>query len=68
MAASEFICKVCKKVKTAGFFGVNNKYKCPNHGFICEDCVDAGFFSSKCKTCEQKVMKYSWNGKKWINS
>lgn len=68
MAASEYICKSCNEVKTAGFFGNKKKYKCPNHGFICPDCVDSGFFSNRCKTCGSKVVKYSWKGKKWVNS
>ena len=70
MSASEYICKVCKEVKTAGMLGRSKKYKCPKHGFICPDCVDSGIFKTTCKTCEAKVVKFSWNGKKgkWINS
>ncbi len=67
MASSEYICKNCKNVKSAGFLS-KTRYKCPNHGFICPDCVDEGFFSTKCKECEVKVVTYKWNGKRWVNS
>jgi len=70
MAKSEYICKSCKEVRKAGFFLGGNRYKCPTHGFICDKCVDAGFFSAKCKVCDSKTVKYSWDSQKsrWINS
>ena len=70
MAKSEYICKSCKTVKTAGFLGYKNRYKCPSHGFICGICVKSGLLSNKCKECNSKVVKYSWdnNKSKWINS
>ncbi len=70
MAKSEFICKTCKQVKSAGILGLNHKYKCPTHGFICGDCVSKGIFKNTCKHCGSRVVKYSWdsNKKKWVNS
>ncbi len=67
MAASEYICKTCKEVKTAGLLGRKKKYKCPTHGFICPDCVNKGIFKTTCKTCESKVVKFGWKKGKWVN-
>lgn len=67
---SEFICKICKNVEKAGFLG-GKKYKCPNHGFICKNCVDENIIrASRCKECDSKVMTYKWNSSKnkWLNS
>jgi hypothetical protein len=72
MAKSEFICKSCKSVKTSGILdlGYKRKYKCPKHGFICGKCVSTGILKTKCKKCNSKVVKYSWDSDKdkWINS
>ena len=68
---SEFICKICKNVAKASFFGSGNRYKCPNHNFICKDCVTKGLLkSTRCKVCDSKVVTYSWDStkSKWINS
>lgn len=67
---SEFICKACKNVAKAGFFG-GKRYKCPTHNFICKDCVNTGILkSTKCKLCDSKVVTYSWDDSKskWVNS
>ena len=67
MAKSDFICAKCKKVSSKGFMRISsfNKYSCPNCGTLCEDCVKTGMLSStKCKSCGEKVIRYTWNGNK----
>ena len=65
MSASEYICKMCKEVKSAGWILKTKRYKCPTHGVICPDCVNSRIvFKSKCKACDSKVVTYHWDRKK----
>ena len=72
MAKSDFICKSCGEVKKAPFLSLTtfHKYTCPNCGAICQDCVKGGSIlgGPKCLKCGSKVIRYSWNGKKWQKS
>ncbi len=67
MAKSDYTCKKCKKVKSAGLIQVLSfkKYSCPSCGVLCGDCVSGGIFSTTCKKCGSKVMKYEWVDNKW---
>jgi len=56
MSKSDFICAMCKQVKSANLFGTG-KYKCPTHKFICGEHV-FGAFLPKCKVCGGRVLKY----------
>ena len=40
MAKSDFICKNCGEVISFSIFSTPVRYKCPEHGIICKDCVD----------------------------
>lgn len=65
MAKSDYVCKICKEVKSMGWFSTIKKYKCPTHQFICEDHVETPFFGKPiCKECKNVVLQYQWNGKK----
>jgi hypothetical protein len=68
MAKSDFTCKLCKQVKSAGWvFGT--RYRCPDHVFICGDHINFGFFGTPyCKKCDKKVMVYTWFAldEKWV--
>jgi hypothetical protein len=62
MAKSDFICKICKKVKGANFLSGKGKYKCPKHKDICGDHVT---LFNGCRECSSKVMVYRFTGKRW---
>ena len=69
MAKSDYICKNCNKVVTKPFITLKtfHKYTCPNCGTICQDCVKSSFLAgTKCLKCDTKVIRYSWNGTKWM--
>ena len=66
MAASDFVCHTCKKViKKKMMRSVKNRYKCPEHGFICADCTK-GFFSTKCSECKSALLEFKWEVDKWV--
>jgi hypothetical protein len=66
MASGEFVCKLCKKVYKPGLFSSSGKYKCPNHGFICANCVTTYMLkSATCNTCNEKVVTYTLKNNKW---
>ena len=67
MASGEFICKNCKQVTGTTLFSNSGRYKCPEHGFICKNCITKGglFKDTKCNVCSSKVVSYEWTGKKW---
>jgi hypothetical protein len=56
MSKSDFVCAICKQVKSASLLG-GGKYKCPTHKFICSDHV-SGFVAQKCTECSSRVLKY----------
>lgn len=60
MAKSDFVCGICKQIKSASFLVGKGKYKCPTHKFICSDHV-TGIISAKCTECNSKVLKYSFS-------
>ena len=64
MASSDFICAICKQVRSANWLTGMGKYKCPTHKFICGDHV-SGLLIRKCLACDSKVLTYSFRGKKW---
>ncbi len=67
-SASDFTCKRCKTVRSAGFFDMKGKYKCPKCGWVCGKHVSLNLFLQyKCE-CGKKVIAYDWNDskKKWI--
>jgi len=68
MSKDDFTCKVCKTVKDSGFILSSKKFKCPNCGWVCDDCVTGGLvFSYKCKKCKKEVIPYVWDSvkQKW---
>ena len=66
MAASDFVCHTCKKViKKKMMRSVKNRYKCPEHGFICADCTK-GIFSTKCSECKSALLEFKWEVDKWV--
>ena len=66
MAASDFVCHTCKKViKKKMMRSVKNRYKCPEHGFICADCTK-GIFSTKCSECKSALLEFKWEKEKWV--
>lgn len=67
MAKSDFICKNCKKLVTFGFLQTPVRYRCPEHGIICKDCVDTHFLGrATCKECGSKLIQFKFNGKGWV--
>ena len=70
MAKSDFICKICKKVKGPEVSrGGRYRYECPKHKHICEEHVNNTWFSgSKCKECDSLVIRSEFNSKsgKWM--
>lgn len=68
--SSEYICQSCRQVRKAGLVTGGKRYRCPDCGMLCPDCVDKGLLSSRCESCSKKVMRYAWDkkAKKWVNS
>ena len=60
MAKSDYVCKICKKVKGSSLFSTPKRYNCPHHGVICGDHI-YGMFSDNCTVCKSKVIRYEFN-------
>lgn len=67
MAKSDFICKNCGEVISFSIFSTPVRYKCPEHGIICKDCVDRPLIGrATCKECGSKTIKQKFDGKRWV--
>lgn len=62
MAKSDYVCRICKQVKSTNWLGTGAKYQCPKHKAICGNHV-SGWLSSKCIVCDSKVIRYEFNRK-----